>query len=93
MSSDVKAYPWAQGTAAAVVGPLRSRLRQVVIYAETAGSFTLRDGSASGEVLLLQPFPVGMNSLNIPSDGVLATGGVYVSAFTGADNDLTIFLS
>jgi hypothetical protein len=93
MAGPVKAYAWAQGTAAAVVGPKRSRIRQVVMYAETAGSFTIKNGSNSGETLIEQPFPVGMHVLNIPDDGVLATGGAYVSAFTGANNDLTIFLS
>ena len=93
MAGPVKAYAWAQGTTAAVVGPERSRIRQVVMYAETAGSFTIKNGSNSGETLIEQTFPVGMHVLNIPDDGVLATGGEYVSAFTGANNDLTIFLS
>ena len=93
MAGPVKAYAWAQGTTAAVVGPQRSRIRQVVMYAETAGSFTIKNGSNSGETLIEQPFPVGMQVLNIHDDGVLATGGAYVSAFTGANNDLTIFLS
>jgi len=31
--------------------------------------------------------------LNIPDDGILATNGAYISAFTGASNQLTIFLS
>ena len=93
MAGPVKAYAWAQGTTAAVVGPERSRIRQVVMYAETAGSFTIKNGSNSGETLIEQPFPVGMHVLNIPDDGVLATSGAYISAFTGANNDLTIFLS
>jgi hypothetical protein len=93
MAGPVKAYAWPQGTTAAVVGPERSRIRQVVMYAETAGSFTIKNGSNSGETLIEQPFPIGMHVLNIPDDGVLATGGAYVSAFTGANNDLTIFLS
>ena len=93
MAGPVKAYAWPQGTPAAVVGPQRSRIRQVVMYAETAGSFTIKNGSNSGETLIEQPFPVGMHVLNIPDDGVLATGGAYISAFTGANNDLTIFLS
>ena len=93
MAGPVKAYAWPQGTTAAVVGRKRSRIRQVVMYAETAGSFTIKNGSNSGETLIEQPFPVGMHVLNIPDDGVLATSGAYVSAFTGANNDLTIFLS
>ena len=48
MAGPVNAYNWVQGTTAAVVGPSRSRLRQVVIYGAAAGAFTLKNGSASG---------------------------------------------
>jgi len=34
-----------------------------------------------------------MHHLNIPDDGILATSGAYVSAFTGSSNELTVFLS
>tara|TARA_R100000306_G_C4377143_1_gene142425 strand:- start:2910 stop:3194 length:285 start_codon:yes stop_codon:yes gene_type:complete len=91
--SDVKAYNWAQGTTAAIVGPARSRVRQVVIYADAAGAFTFKDGGSGGATILTQTFPTGIHHLNIPGDGVLATDGVYVSAFTGSSNQLTIFLS
>ena len=93
MAGPVKAYAWPQGTTAGIVGPARSRIRQVVIYAETAGSFTMKNGTGSGDDLIVQPFPVGMHVLNIPDDGVLSTDGVYIHAFTGSNNDLTIFLS
>ena len=93
MAGPVKAYAWPQGTTAGIVGPARSRIRQIVIYAETAGLFTMKNGTGSGEDLIVQPFPVGMHVLNIPDDGVLATDGVYINAFTGSNNDLTIFLS
>jgi hypothetical protein len=91
--SDVTAYNWAQGTTAAIVGPARTRVRQVVIYADAAGAFTFKNGSASGATILTQTFPTGIHHLNIPDDGLLATDGVYVSAFTGSSNQLTIFLS
>jgi hypothetical protein len=93
MAGPVTAYNWVQGTAAAVVGPSRSRLRQVVIYAAAAGSFTLKNGSASGDTLLTQKFPTGHHVMNIPDDGIIASSGVYVSAFTGSANELTIILS
>lgn len=92
MAGPVKAFSWAQGTTAAVVGPARSRIKQIVIYAAAAGSFTLKDGSATGTTLLTQDFPTGLHTLNIPGDGIVAENGVYVSAFTGASNDLTFFL-
>ena len=93
MAGPVKAYNWAQGTSAAVVGPARSRIRQIVIYAAAAGAFTIKNGGGSGETLITQTFPAGMHHLNIPDDGILASSGAYVSAFTGASNELTIFLS
>jgi len=93
MAGPVKAYNFVQGTAAAVVGPERSRLRQVVIYGAAAGAFTIKNGSASGETLLTQKFPVGHHVMNIPDDGIIATEGVFISAFTGASNELTIILS
>ena len=93
MAGPVKSYNWAQGTTAAVVGDSRSRIRQIVIYAAAAGAFTIKNGGASGETLITQTFPTGLHHLNIPDDGILATSGAYVSAFTGASNQLTIFLS
>jgi hypothetical protein len=93
MAGPVSAYNWVQETAAAVVGPSRSRLRQVVIYGAAAGAFTLKNGGASGDTLLTQTFPAGHHVMNIPDDGIIFSEGVYVSAFTGASNQLTIILS
>ena len=93
MAGPVSAYNWVQGTSAAIVGPTRSRLRQVVIYGAAAGAFTLKNGSASGDTLLTQKFPAGHHVMNIPDDGIIASSGVYVDAFTGASNELTIILS
>ncbi len=93
MSGPVQAYNWTQGASAGVAGPSRSRIRQIVIYAAAAGAFTIKNGGGSGEILITQTFPVGMHHLNIPDDGILASSGAYVSAFTGSSNQLTIFLS
>ena len=93
MAGPVTAYNWVQGTTAAVVGPARSRLRQVVIYAAAAGAFTLKNGDTNGGVVLTQKFPTGHHVMNIPDDGILATSGVFVDAFTGSGNELTIILS
>ena len=90
--SDINAYTHAQGSAAALIGPSRSRLQAVNIYAEAAGSFTLTNGNG-GATLLVQKFPVGMNEVYIPENGMLFTSGVYVSAFTGSNNELTILLA
>ena len=93
MAGPVKAYNFTQGDTSAVVGAARSRIRQIVIYAAAAGAFTIKNGSGSGEVLIEQSFVSGMHHLNIPDDGILATSGAFVSALTGTNNELTIFLS
>jgi|TARA_R100001163_G_C5066340_1_gene204747 hypothetical protein len=90
--SDVKAFNHNQGDSAAVVGPARSRIRQVVIFADAAGAVTITNGNG-GANLLVQSFPTGLHTLNIPDNGILATSGAYVSAFTGSSNKLTLFLS
>jgi|TARA_R110000796_G_scaffold98493_5_gene205988 hypothetical protein len=90
--SDITAYNAAQGAAAALIGPSRSRLQAVNIYAETAGSLTLTNGNG-GATLLTQKFPVGMNEVYIPENGMLFTSGVFLSAFTGANNELTFLLA
>jgi len=92
MAGPVNGYNFSQGDAPALIGPSRSRLRTVNIYAETAGSFTLTNGNG-GSTVVVQKFPVGMNELYIPDDGMIFSKGVFVSAFTGANNELTIFLS
>jgi hypothetical protein len=90
--SDVKAFNHNQGDAAAVVGPARSRIRQVVIFGNAAGVLTIKDGSG-GANILLQSFPTGLHTLNIPDAGVLAENGAYIHGFTGTGNKLTLFLS
>tara|TARA_R100000995_G_scaffold42822_1_gene19994 strand:+ start:257 stop:541 length:285 start_codon:yes stop_codon:yes gene_type:complete len=90
--SDVKAFNHDQGDSAAVVGPSRSRIRQIVIFGNSAGALTITDGNG-GSNLLVQSFPTGLHTLNIPDAGVLAESGAFVSAFSGSGNKLTIFLS
>ena len=57
MAGPVTAYNWVQGTTAAIVGPTRSRLRQVVIYADAAGAFTIKNGDAMEMFCLRKHFP------------------------------------
>ena len=90
--SDITAYTHAQGAAAALIGPSRSRLQAVNIYATTAGSFTLTNGNG-GATLLTQKFPVGMNEIYIPENGMVFSSGVYVSVLTGAGTELTFLLA
>ena len=90
--SDVKAFNHDQGDDATVLGPSRSRIRQVVIFGNAAGVLTIKDGSG-GATILLQSFPTGLHTLNIPDAGVLAESGAFIHGFTGSGNKLTIFLS
>ena len=90
--SDTKAFNINQSDAAAVLGPQRSRIRQVVIFGNAAGVLTIKDGSG-GETLLLQSFPTGLHTLNLPDQGILAESGAYIHGFTGSGNKLTLFLS
>ena len=90
--SDVKAFNVDQGDAAAIIGPARSRIRQIVVFGNAAGALTITDGNG-GSNLLVQSFPTGLHTLNIPDIGILAENGAYLSAFTGSGNKLTIFLS
>lgn len=90
--SDVKAFNFNQGDSAAVLGPDRSRIRQVVIFGNAAGVLTIKDGNG-GDTILLQSFPTGLHTLNIPDQGMLAENGAYIHGFTGSGNKLTVFLS
>ena len=90
--SDVKAFNFNQGDSAAVIGPDRTRIRQVVIFGNAAGAVTIKDGSGGAD-LLVQSFPTGLHTLNIPDQGILAESGAYIHAFTGSGNKLTLFLS
>ena len=90
--SDVKAFNVNQGASAAVIGPARSRIRQIVIFADAAGAITITNVNG-GDTLIAQSFPTGLHTLNIPDNGILAEDGAYLSAFTGTGNKLTVFLS
>ena len=90
--SDVKAFNFDQGDSAAVIGPDRSRIRQVVIFGNAAGALTIKDGSGGAD-LLVQSFPAGLHTLNIPDQGILAENGAYIHAFTGTGNKITVFVS
>ena len=90
--SDVRSFNVDQGDSAAVLGPNRSRIRQVVIFGNSAGALTIKDGSGGAD-LLVQSFPTGLHTLNIPDQGILAESGAFVHAFTGSGNKLTLFLS
>ena len=87
--SDVRSFNVDQGDSAAVLGPNRSRIRQVVIFGNAAGALTIKDGSGGAD-LLVQSFPTGLHTLNIPDQGILAENGAFIHAFTGSGNKLSL---
>ena len=89
---EVRAFNFAASDTAALVGPSRGRLQGVLVNAAAAAAFTIRSGSATGEILLDLTLPVGWNDVYIPNDGILADNGCFVSVFTGTDNKMTLLI-
>jgi len=91
-ANSVRAFNFATGDTAALVGPSRTRILGVLVNAAAACAFTLRNGTAAGEVLLDLTLPTGWNDVYIPADGILATNGCFVAALTGTGNKITLIL-
>ena len=89
---EVRAYNFAASESAALVGPSRGRLQGVLVNAAAAAAFTIRSGSATGEILLQITLTVGWNDVYLPNDGILADNGCFVSAFTGTGNVMTLLI-
>ena len=89
---EVRAYNFAASDTAALVGPSRGRLQGVLVNAAAAAAFTIRNGSATGEIILQLTLPVGWNDVYIPNDGILADNGCFVAAFTGTNNVMTLLI-
>ena len=89
---EVRAYNFAASDTAALVGPSRGRLQGVLVNAAAAAAFTIRSGSATGEIILQLTLPVGWNDVYIPNDGILADNGCFVAAFTGTDNVMPLLI-
>ena len=89
---EVRAFNFAASDTAALVGPSRGRLQGVLVNAAAAAAFTIRSGSATGEILLQLTLPTGWNDVYIPNDGILADNGCFVAAFTGTGNTMTLLI-
>jgi hypothetical protein len=89
---EVRAFNFAASDSAALVGPSRGRLQGVLVNAAAAAAFTIRNGSATGEILLQLTLPTGWNDVYIPNDGILADNGCFVAAFTGTGNTMTLII-
>ena len=70
---EVRAYNFAASDTAALVGPSRGRLQGVLVNAAAAAAFTIRSGSATGEIILQLTLPVGWNDVYIPMTVYLLT--------------------
>ena len=92
MAGPIKAYTLAVATGASTIGPSRSRLRSLGIYATSVSTFTVTNGNG-GATLLTGSFPAGYSEVYIPDDGIIAENGVYVSSFTGTGGIMTIMLN
>ena len=88
----VRAFNFSQGDTAALVGPNRTRILGVLVNAAAACAFQLRNGTASGDILLDLTLPVGWNDVYIPADGILAREGCFVATLTGSGNKITLLL-
>ena len=89
---EVRAYNFAASDNAALVGPSRGRLQGVLVNAAAVAAFTIRSGSATGDIILQLTLPVGWNDVYIPNDGILADNGCFVAAFTGTNNVMTLLI-
>ena len=89
---EVRAFNFAASDTAALVGPSRGRLQGVLVNAAATAAFTIRSGSATGEILLQLTLPTGWNDVYIPNDGILADNGCFVAAFTGTGNTMTLLI-
>ena len=70
--SDVKAFNFNQGDSAAVLGPNRSRIRQVVIFGNAAGVSSLVPCTTSQRY----------SFLSCPPDASIVPAGCHATAYT-----------
>ena len=94
MQTDVKA---AHLTAAGSFMTGRTRLKGIVVSpkAITAATIEIRDGSATGAVLFTMDIasvstPVNFN-ITVPSEGILATTGLYLTTSVGTVVGIEVF--
>jgi|TARA_R110002073_G_scaffold20175_4_gene72707 hypothetical protein len=80
------------GFAAGLVGPSRSRIQGILVYATNITAFTIKNGTNAGDVLLDLTLPAGWNDVFLPNDGILADNGAYVSALSGTGSVITLLL-
>jgi hypothetical protein len=91
---DVKAYNVdTAGFSAGLVGPSRSRIKNIIVYGTNVTTFTLRNGSGTGDILLDLTVAAGTNNIYLgDDDGILAEDGCYFAALAGVGSIVTLIL-
>ena len=90
---DVKAYNFNTGDTPALIGPSRSRIKNILVYGTNVTALTLKNGTSSGTTLLDITVAAGWNEIFFPDDGILAKDGVFFAALTGSGSQVTLLLA
>ena len=90
---DVKAYNFNTGDTPALIGPSRSRIKNILVYGTNVTALTLKNGTSSGTTLLDISVAAGCNEIFLPDDGILAKDGVFFAALTGSGSQVTLLLA
>jgi hypothetical protein len=90
---DVKAYNFNTGDTPALIGPSRSRIKNILVYGTNVTALTLKNGTSSGTTLLDISVAAGWNEIFLPDDGILAKDGVFFAALTGSGSQVTLLLA
>jgi len=90
---DVKAYNFNTGDTPALIGPSRSRIKNILVYGTNVTALTLKNGTSGGTTLLDISVAAGWNEIFLPDDGILAKDGVFFAALTGSGSQVTLLLA
>lgn len=90
---DVKAYNFNTGDTPALIGPSRSRIKNILVYGTNVTALTLKNGTSGGTTLLDISVAAGWNEIFLPDDGILAKDGVFFAALTGSGSKVTLLLA
>ena len=90
---DIKAYNFNTGDTPALIGPSRSRIKNILVYGTNVTALTLKNGTSGGTTLLDISVAAGWNEIFLPDDGILAKDGVFFAALTGSGSQVTLLLA
>tara|TARA_R110001592_G_scaffold24143_2_gene93678 strand:- start:12649 stop:12933 length:285 start_codon:yes stop_codon:yes gene_type:complete len=90
---DIRAFNFNTGDTAALIGPSRSRIKNILVYGTAVTALTLKNGTSTGTTLLDITVAAGWNEVFLPDDGILAKDGVFFAALTGSGSKVTLLLA